>query len=792
MRPSISARDRIKAAPGGKWRRWCFRLAAAIAVPAALIVLLELGLRLLEVGYPTTFLLDSENHGQDTYVQNNQFTWRFFGPRLGRRPYPLCILRKKAPDTVRIIVFGESAAFGDPQPEFGLPRMLQALLALRHPGARFEVVNTAITAINSHVIRDIARDCEQADGDVWVVYMGNNEVVGPCGAGTVFGRQTPPLPLIRAALALKATRVGQLLDGVCRRFQSASSERNEWAGMTMFLGSQVRADDPGMGKTRDYSARNLSDIIRFGRRAGAAIVVSTVAVNMKDCAPFASEHRAGLSGAEREKWDHFYQSGVQAQEAGKHQAAVDDFRAAARSDDTFADLLFRQGQCALALGDAEEARRQFTAARDLDTLRFRCDSQLNGLIRQAASNRAGERILLADAERAFAARSPDQLAGMEFFYEHVHLNFEGNYLLARTIGEQVEKLLPERISSRPAGTSWPTEAQCARRLGWNDYSRLQAVRDIMRRLSDPPFSQQSNHEAQMQSLARLAQELAPAAEPAGIRDAERICQQARAAAPGDPELDYQLALLEARSGDLPAAAAALERELDAVPSDAGGWGNLGLFLSQQQKYDQAISAFWRALALDPLDASLRQKIARSLWKSGRPQQAMRQYRLALATQPNAAVAWMELGQVLEESGRKAEGDDCFRRALASSSRTVPDLVALAHFCQSRSWFQAASTNYLQAIRLEPSEVKLRVDAGGNFALWGRDAEAAEQFRQALLLEPDLVKTRLNLAVALMRLKRGAEALAELEIVLRQDPANALALQYAAQLRQKGTTAGAAH
>jgi hypothetical protein len=285
--------------------------------------------------------------------------------------------------------------------------MLQAMLSLRYLSTRFEVVNTGITAINSHAIREIARDCANADGDIWVIYMGNNEVVGPDGPGTIFGPQTPPLPVIRASLAVKSTRIGQLLDDLRRRFQPACSERNEWAGMTMFLGSQVRADDSRMGKTYDYFARNLSDIIRIGRDAGAAVVVSTVAVNLKDCAPFASEHRAGLSETERKKWDQFYLSGTDAQNAGNYQAAAEQFRDAAQSDDTFADLRFRQGQCALALNDAAEARRQFSAAGDLDTLRFRCDSEMNGSIRRSASNQAGERVLLADAEEAFARQSPD-------------------------------------------------------------------------------------------------------------------------------------------------------------------------------------------------------------------------------------------------------------------------------------------------------------------------------------------------------------------------------------------------
>jgi hypothetical protein len=189
---------------------WFFRLVTAVAVPLILLVLVELSLRLAGSGYPTTFLLLSSHEGRKYFIQNNQFGWRFFGAEMARTPAPIFIPQIKPPDTVRIFVFGESAAFGDPQPRFGLPRLLQAMLELRFPGTRFEVVNAAMTGINSNVILPIARDCAGASGDIWVIYMGNNEVVGPFGAGTVFGSRAPPLPLIRASLALKATRTGQL------------------------------------------------------------------------------------------------------------------------------------------------------------------------------------------------------------------------------------------------------------------------------------------------------------------------------------------------------------------------------------------------------------------------------------------------------------------------------------------------------------------------------------------------------------------------------------------------------
>src|SRR5258707_4219982 len=125
-------------------------------------------------------------------------------------------------NTYRIFVFGESAAMGDPDPTFGAWRYLQVLLRERFPGTDFEVVCVAMTAINSHVILPIARECARCGGDLWIIYMGNNEMVGPFGAGTVFGSRVAPIPLIRASLAVKSTKCGQLLDSLMQRWRQSS------------------------------------------------------------------------------------------------------------------------------------------------------------------------------------------------------------------------------------------------------------------------------------------------------------------------------------------------------------------------------------------------------------------------------------------------------------------------------------------------------------------------------------------------------------------------------------------
>jgi tetratricopeptide (TPR) repeat protein len=802
---------------------WCFRLLVAVGFPLILLGTIEFVLRLAGFGYPTGFLLRSERDGQPVLVQNNQFGWRFFGPAMARLPEPICLPAVKGPNTVRIVVFGESAALGDPQPRFGLPRMLEAMLELRYPGTHFEVVNAGMTAIDSNVILPIARDCTALGADIWVVYMGNNEVVGPFGAGTVFGQQAPPLPLIRTDLALKATRIGQLVDTLRAEILKPPPGKSEWGGMEMFLNQQIQADDPRMSVVYDHFTRNLADIIETGHRGGSSVVVSTVAVNLRDCAPFASAHRRGLAASDQNKWDQLYRNGITAQSAGRIEEASGWYHDAAQIDDRYAELRFREGTCALALGEITEAQTQFAAARDLDTLRFRCDSRLNDLIRQEVSKLNDTRVVLADAEHAFAAQSPNGLPGNDLFYEHVHPTFEGNYLLARTLAPQLEPLLPAAVTtSVAAGQPWASEADCARRLAWSDWDKQDAWSEIFSRLTRPPFTDQITHDAQLQNLKSALAAFLPAAQSTGIAAAQNACQNALATAPEDPVLYEQLATLEQLSGDLAGAATNAQRAVDLIPSGASYWSQLGSVLAKQQKYEDAAAAFRRAFQLDPEDVWSMQNLAQSLNHLGRTNKAILEYKQAVSVKPRFGPAWLGLGQLYESLGRKAEADDCYQKAVQNRIDRAPELAKLARFCVSKGWREVAATNYDDAIALDPSDAMLYVEAGQNVAALGRHAEAAEryaeaariapdfmqahylygmelgqagkaaeaagQFREAVRIMPDLPEARLNLGLALEKAGSYAEALEQFDKVLQQNPANTFALDHAQALRQKLTQA----
>ena len=801
-------------------KNWAFRLVLLMA-PLALLAALEISLRLAGFGYRVGFLLPAENHGEKTFIQNNQFGWRFFGPRMARVPEPISIDLRKPSNSVRIFVFGESAALGDPQPRFGLPRMLQAMLEARHPGVRFEVINTGMTGIDSHTIVPIARDCADAGGDVWVVYMGNNEVVGPFGAGTVFSSQSLPLPVIRASLALKATRIGQLVDSLVETLSPAPPSKSEWGGMMMFLNNRVRADDPRMAGVYRNFADNLADILRAGRARGAGVVVSTVAVNLKDCAPFASLHRKDLSATRLAEWQTDFDRGAAAQKAGSYAGAQNDFLAAAAVDDSFAELRFRMGECALGVGDDAAAQREFVAARDLDTLRFRCDSQLNQLIRAAAAGREQEGIRLADGAAALAAASPDGLPGAGLFYEHVHLTFEGNYVLARAIAEQAEPLLPPNVplSSQP----WPGIDECARRLAFTDHARQEALSEILGRRTDPPFTWQINQASEMQRLASQSQSLPPADSKEALQAAVTATRAALLDHPDDFCLLDQMAELENSTGNAADAAVAAEKASNLCPSSSEAWYLLGRARVQQQDYAGGAAAFHEAIAVDSQDVWAMQNEAICLRKENRPEEAVREFKTALAIKPHFGLAWLALGQTYEEMGRTNDALACFHLAVANPIHHADELITLARFCQSRNWLDAAATNFEQAITLSPADAGLRIETGQVLAAlnrhaeaekcfataaalapdsgqahflcgleWGqlgRPAEAAGEFQEAVRIWPDLVQARVNLGIALYRQGKFASARDSFQAALQSDPRNVTALKFMQALQTRNQPIG---
>ncbi len=756
-------------------RLWLFRIIAAVAIPMVIIGGLELSLRLFRYGYPTSFFLKSKIAGKDYFVSNERFGYRFFPPALARTPLPLRMAANKTAHTCRIFVFGESAAMGDPDPSFGAWRYLQVLLRERFPGTDFEVICVAMTAINSHVILPIARECARRDGDVWIIYMGNNEMVGPFGGGTVFGSRAPGTGLVRADLAAKATKTGQLLDGLMQRWGNHSSAPKIWSGLNMFKDHQLRYDDPSRLRAYQNFRNNLEDILQVGCHAGVPVILSTVGGNLKDCAPFASLHKSGLNESQKTEWDGLYQRGIALESAGNYSDALECYRQAAGIDPQYAELHFRAGRCQLALTNDHQALQEFELARDDDTLAFRADGRINQIIKDSADRTANKGVCFLDAARMLAQNSPAEIPGNELFYEHVHLNFTGNYLLGLAFAEQVAKELPKSVLAR-GKTEWAPADLCDQRLAVSPWDRLRVWQENYSRVSEPPFTDQLNdvprakfyiaklkelnsqmtRETREQSRATyiealksvpddclLCENFAQFSDQTGDWDeAVRQEQHVSELLPQSPAPYYKAGQLLIREGKTSDAADWFSRALAVRGDYEPALNDLGLICANQQKTTEAAKLFTRVLEINSgyvetyLDWGFMDQC------EGKLDQAKALYHTAAGLQPNGPAAY-------------------FYQAVTLATDRHPE--------ESIAYFR-------NAIWMNPKFWQARYLLGGELAAGGGIEEAQAQFSEVVRFRPDFAHAHLNDGVALARLGKLAEALKEFQVTLQLDPTNTVARQ----------------
>jgi len=696
----------VPGAPGAGMRRQGQRLLAAILGCVVALGGLELALRVAGVGWPTGFLLRGEAGGKPAWVENPRFTWRFMPPEMSRTPQPLAIPVQREERSIRVVVLGESAAMGDPEPAMGYPRALEALLQARFPNRRVEVINAAITAINSHVIRELAHDLAPLKADAWVVYMGNNEVTGPFGPGTVFGSTTPPGLLVRMGLALRKTRLGQAMgtwaDAVARTSRTARS----WGGLEMFLDRQVLIGDPRMTSVRSAFEANLRETVEAGRAAGARVIVSTIAVNLRDSAPFGSTNDPALAADARASWTAAYAEGRAAEDKSDGRAARAAYDRALRIDGDHAELMFRRSRLALAIQDTNAAPG-FARARDLDTLRFRADSDLNSIIRRVASGREAEGVWLIDAERTFERNGAQGVPGDEFFWEHVHFRLPGSYLLALLTGTALMEALPAGLREG-AQPDWIQLDEVARRLvvtSWGDHRIAEGVRARCRR---PPFSSQANAAERDARLQREMTALGKGILPNAFNPQAESFRKRLAQAPGDWVLHDQFGRLHESFGDVAGATQAWRKVLGIIPHHFGVRLQLGRMLATRDETAAEAEAWLReADRLRPRTAEVQVALGQALARLKRMPEAEAAFGLATRLRPDLLEARVQWGVALAGQGRDAEAARQLGLALDLSTNSALSHLHLARIARRQGDTNAARMRYSEVLRLSPNHREAR-------------------------------------------------------------------------------------
>lgn len=667
----------------------------------------ELVLRGIGYGHPTGFLIRPDKT-EPLWTDNPFFLWRFMPPGLARWPAPIQARIPKPAGVFRVLVLGESAAMGDPEPAFGFSRVLQVLLEARLPGQTVEVVNTGIPAINSPIIREIAADCRRLEADVWVLYLGNNEVLGPGGLTSAFGNR-PPHPLVRRLhLAVQRLRVGQGLASLISRLSPPPSASARLLSENLRK-EPVPHEDPRLARVRQSFAENLRAIVRTGERAGARVLVNTLASNLRDCAPFLPGPPPVLPDGKTAAWQESLEAGRRAWNDGDSAQALGHLRVATDLGDQHADLQYLLGRASLDLGRTNEARGHLERARDLDGFRARPDTPLNALIRRIAAEFDPTTVQLVDAESAFAAASPDGIPGREVLCDHVHFNFAGNYQLARLQAEAMTAWLPALDESGSAG--WLSQEDCALRLGWIEWSQQRFATALHRRLSSPLYRTQLNH---AERDARLRREVAAwaSANTSAVRARNgQELREATARRPHDWMLSDLLGKFLLSTGDRAGAATAWGTVIERVPHGFPGHYQLGLLLNQPGHSEIALPHLENARRWRPMLPEVHIALGTAWSRLGEPARAAESFQRALKLDPNnepARVAW---AQALRERGDNLGARAQLELAVGANSNSVTAHFYLALLSQESGDQDTASRHWREVLRLDPGNETARRHLG---------------------------------------------------------------------------------
>lgn len=356
-----------------------------------LLVLAEIGLRVFSPRMPAAPADTVSFDGITWYQTNRTFLKKYFPAITPLVPeFKTTLFRKgKTQNTFRIMCLGESSMFGTPYDmNANIPGIVRKHLRRIYPSKEIEVINWGASAINTHVIRDLAPGLLAYQPDLVLVYTGHNEFYGPDGVGASFLERKLSW-MTRLKYAARELRLMQLLQDW---LGGAGGERRKDEAPNLMRqvsqGSLVALDSDETRRIVMVFEDNLRAILQTFGEAGVPVVVSEVSSNLT-FPPFVSDTLG--------------------------------------PDKRSAILEFRHGLALRAEGRYAEARESLLRAKDLDLLKFRAPEAMNVVIRRVA---AETHTRLVRTDSLFAFLSPDGIPGDTLFWEHLHPTALGYYHIA--------------------------------------------------------------------------------------------------------------------------------------------------------------------------------------------------------------------------------------------------------------------------------------------------------------------------------------------------------------------------
>lgn len=386
-----------------------------ILLPFLLLGLIEFSLRIIHYGTEYPLFIPAKNFPD--YIQPNpEIIKRYFPPGApvpDVSPDTQYIKKIKPENEFRIVIQGGSTAAGFPFGRFGsLKGMLDERFKRLYPDKNIEIINTAMSAVNSYTLLDFTDEIIALKPDLILIYAGHNEFLGIMGVGSTFASKGGRLATL-LSLKLKNFRIFQLLQKLIYGINKQPEKK--FSTKRTLMARIAKEKDIPLSSPLYHSGvnqfqKNLNDILNQYQQHHIPVILGTLVSNEKDQPPFASSSSTDVNKS--------------------------------------ADLAYLTAQKMFQKGYNKQARKMFQLARDLDLLRFRAPTGFNKIIQTEAKI---HHAYIADVESTFVKHSPEQIPDSTLILEHLHPNLKGYFYLAKAFSDAIiiNRLLPEPIKSTP-------------------------------------------------------------------------------------------------------------------------------------------------------------------------------------------------------------------------------------------------------------------------------------------------------------------------------------------------------
>ncbi|HEV3021118.1 MAG TPA: tetratricopeptide repeat protein, partial [Pirellulales bacterium] len=254
----------------------------------------------------------------------------------------------------------------------------------------------------------------------------------------------------------------------------------------------------------------------------------------------------------------------------------------------------------------------------------------------------------------------------------------------------------------------------------------------------------------------------------GIDEAAELCRQVLHAEPRHADAAFLRGVIAYQMGDDASAVELLRQAIALAPGEGRFHSGLGVALTRLGRGEEAEGSLRRALALED-DAESRNNLGNFLKDRGRIDEAIVEYRQALSQQPEYASAHYNLAAALWLKGELVQAAECFERAAADDSLRTLALPSLGRVLLALGRGKEAENVLQRALALSPHDAALQSDLGDALQSQRRGAEAAAAYRKSLESDPNSARTWYSAGCLEISREQYAAAVLCLREALRIEP-----------------------